>query len=29
MDFTSGLEEIAAVTYDEPPPKHLGERFWK
>jgi len=29
MDFHSGLAEIEADTYDEPPPKNKWEAFWK
>ncbi|QRW12299.1 amino acid permease [Ceratobasidium sp. AG-Ba] len=28
MDFTSGIAEIEADTYDEPPPKNAWEKFW-
>jgi amino acid transporter len=28
MDFFSGLEEIEADCYDEPPPKNLWEKVW-
>jgi len=28
MDFVSGLKEIEADTYDEPPPKNWVEKFW-
>jgi len=28
MDFVSGLAEIEADTYDEPPPRNALERFW-
>ncbi|TBU35180.1 amino acid permease [Dichomitus squalens] len=28
MDFVSGLKEIEADTYDEPPPRNWVERFW-
>ncbi|TFY68367.1 hypothetical protein EVJ58_g1069 [Rhodofomes roseus] len=28
MDFVSGLKEIEAETYDEPPPRNWVERFW-
>ena len=28
MDFYSGLAEIEASTYDEPPPKNKLEAFW-
>ena len=28
MDFISGLKEIEAATYDEPPPRNWVERFW-
>jgi amino acid transporter len=29
MDFYSGIEEIEADTYDEPPPKNKWEAFWQ
>ncbi|KAI0750026.1 amino acid permease [Daedaleopsis nitida] len=28
MDFVSGLQEIEADTYDEPPPRNKFEAFW-
>ncbi|KIJ46313.1 hypothetical protein M422DRAFT_165399, partial [Sphaerobolus stellatus SS14] len=28
MDFYTGLEEIEAVSYDEPPPRNFLEHFW-
>ncbi|CAE6378040.1 unnamed protein product [Rhizoctonia solani] len=28
MDFYSGIAEIEADTYDEPPPKNAWEKFW-
>ncbi|CAE6475296.1 unnamed protein product [Rhizoctonia solani] len=28
MDFHSGIAEIEADTYDEPPPKNAWEKFW-
>jgi len=28
MDFYSGLEEIEADSYDEPPPKNIFEKIW-
>ena len=28
MDFVSGLAEIEADCYDEPPPRNWLERFW-
>lgn len=28
MDFVTGLDEIEADTYDEPPPKNKMEAFW-
>lgn len=28
MDFQSGLAEIEAETYDEPPPRNWVEKFW-
>ena len=29
MDFYSGLAEIEADTYDEPPPRNKMEAFWQ
>jgi hypothetical protein len=29
MDFYSGLAEIEAETYDEPPPRNKMEAFWQ
>ncbi|KAI0094677.1 amino acid permease [Irpex rosettiformis] len=29
MDFISGIAEIEAATYDEPPPRNAAERFWQ
>ena len=29
MDFYTGLAEIEAITYDEPPPKNRLEAFWQ
>jgi hypothetical protein len=29
MDFYSGIAEIEAATYDEPPPKNRVEAFWQ
>lgn len=29
MDFQSGLAEIEAETYDEPPPKNKWEAVWQ
>ena len=29
MDFYSGLAEIEADTYEEPPPKNKMEAFWQ
>ncbi|KAI0669962.1 amino acid permease [Trametes maxima] len=29
MDFITGLKEIEADTYDEPPPRNWVERFWQ
>lgn len=29
MDFVTGLAEIEADTYDEPPPKNLWEKIWR
>ena len=28
MDFITGLKEVEAATYDEPPPRNNWERFW-
>ncbi|KAI0036688.1 amino acid permease [Vararia minispora EC-137] len=28
MDFVSGIAEIEAESWDEPPPKNVWERFW-
>ena len=28
MDFITGVDEVIADTYDEPPPKNLWEKFW-
>ena len=28
MDFISGLSEVEAASYDEPPPRNWVERFW-
>lgn len=28
MDFKSGLAEIEAASYDEPPPRNWVERVW-
>lgn len=28
MDFTTGLAEIEADTYDETPPRNIWEKFW-
>ena len=28
MDFITGVDEVVADTYDEPPPKNLWEKFW-
>ena len=28
MDFVSGLKEVEAASYDEPPPRNWLERFW-
>ncbi|KAF8511572.1 amino acid transporter [Hysterangium stoloniferum] len=28
MDFITGLDEIEAITYDEPPPNSFAERLW-
>ena len=29
MDFQSGLAEIEAESYDEPPPRNKWEAFWQ
>jgi amino acid transporter len=29
MDFYTGLAEIEAITYDEPPPRNRLEAFWQ
>jgi hypothetical protein len=29
MDFYTGIAEIEANTYDEPPPKNRVEAFWQ
>ena len=29
MDFHTGIDEIEANTYDEPPPKNKMEAFWQ
>ena len=29
MDFVTGLDEVIADSYDEPPPKNLWEKFWQ
>lgn len=28
MDFLSGLKEVEAASYDEPPPRNTVEKFW-
>ena len=28
MDFVTGLDEVIADTYEEPPPKNIWEKFW-
>ena len=28
MDFKSGIEEVEAASYDEPPPKNWVEKVW-
>jgi len=28
MDFFTGVDEVIADTYDEPPPKNIWEKFW-
>lgn len=29
MDFVSGIAEIEAATYEEPPPRNAAEKFWQ
>jgi len=29
MDFVTGLDEVIADSYDEPPPKNIWEKFWQ
>ncbi|KAI0043186.1 hypothetical protein FA95DRAFT_1498976, partial [Auriscalpium vulgare] len=29
MDFVSGIAEIEADTFDEPPPRNKWEAFWQ
>ena len=29
MDFVTGLDEVIADSYDEPPPKNIWEKFWR
>jgi hypothetical protein len=29
MDFITGLDEVMADSYDEPPPKNFWEKFWQ
>lgn len=29
MDFVSGIAEVEADSYDEPPPKNRVEAFWQ
>lgn len=29
MDFVTGLDEVIADTYDDPPPKSIWEAFWR
>ena len=29
MDFVTGLDEVIADDYDEPPPKNIWEKFWQ
>ena len=29
MDFVTGLDEVIADSYDEPPPKNFWEKFWQ
>jgi len=29
MDFVTGLDEVIADTYDEPPPRNVLEKFWR
>lgn len=28
MDFVTGVDEVIADTYDEPPPRNIWEKFW-
>lgn len=28
MDFITGVDEVIADSYDEPPPKNIWEKFW-
>jgi amino acid transporter len=28
MDFTTGIDQIEAETYDDPPPRNWGEKIW-
>lgn len=29
MDFVSGLAEVEADSYEEPPPKNVVEKVWR
>ena len=29
MDFVTGLDEVIADVYDDPPPKNIWEKFWR
>jgi hypothetical protein len=29
MDFISGVDEVIAESYDEPPPRNFWEKFWQ
>jgi len=29
MDFITGLDQVIADTYEEPPPKTIWEKFWR
>lgn len=28
MDFKTGIAEIEAASYDEPPPRNFAEKIW-
>ena len=28
MDFKTGLAEVEAASFDDPPPRNLGEKIW-